>query len=69
MIKTETDLVKLTARQREVLIAFVRQLSKAEVARLSHIAKGTTNFDAVALLHAVGGLKRLKTRWMRRSCG
>jgi len=52
MIKTEADLDKLTPRQREVLIALVRQLSKAEVARVSHLAKGTTNFDAASLLHA-----------------
>ena len=36
----------------EVLIALVRQLSKAEVARLSHIANGITKFDAAALRHA-----------------
>ena len=55
MIKTEADLDKLilTPRQREVLIALVRQLSKAEVDRVvSHLAKGTTNFDAASLLHA-----------------
>ena len=52
MIKTEADLGKLPPRQREVLIALVRQLSKAEVARLSHLAKGITNFDAASLLHA-----------------
>ena len=52
MIKTEADLDKLTPRQREVLIALVRQLSKAEVARISHLAEGTTNFDAASLLHA-----------------
>ena len=52
MIKTEADLDKLTPRQREVLIALVRQLSKAEVARISHLAEATTNFDAASLLHA-----------------
>lgn len=53
MIKTEYDLLKLTTRQREVLIALVRQLSKTEVARLSHVAARTTKFDTAALLHVV----------------
>ena len=52
MIKTEADLAKLTARQREVLIAVVRQLSKDKVARFSQIAEDTTNIDAEALLQA-----------------
>lgn len=59
MIKTEADLAKLTPRQREVLMALVRQLSKAEVGRLSRIAEGTTNFDAAALLHAYAITKRV----------
>jgi DNA-binding CsgD family transcriptional regulator len=62
MIKTENDLVKLTVRQREVLLALVRQLSKAEVARLSHLAKGVTNFDAAALLHRVEVLRHVVER-------
>ena len=48
MIKTEAALAKLTARQREVLIAVVRQLSKDKVARFSQIAEDTTNIDAEA---------------------
>ena len=59
MIKIEADLAKLTARQREVLVALAWQLSKAEVAQLSHIAEGTTNFDAAALLHTVEVLRRV----------
>ncbi len=50
MIKTEADLAKLTARQREVLVALVRNLSKEKATRSSQIAKATTNIDAVALL-------------------
>ena len=52
MIKTEADLAKLTARQCEVLIAVVRQLSKDKVARFSQIAEDTANIDAEALLQA-----------------
>lgn len=49
MVKTEADLAKLTARQREVLTAVVRQLSKDKVARFSQIAEDTANIDAAAL--------------------
>ena len=35
---TETDLAKLTHRQREVLTALAQQLSSDEVARFFHIA-------------------------------
>lgn len=52
MIKTEADLAKLTARQREVLTAVVRKLSKDQVARFSQIAEAKTNIDAAALLQA-----------------
>ena len=53
MIETEADLAKLTARQREVLIAIVRQLSKEKATRFSQIAETTANIDAEALLQAV----------------
>ncbi|MFO1100094.1 MAG: hypothetical protein U1E81_17945 [Xanthobacteraceae bacterium] len=33
MIKTEADLAKLTVRQREVLVALVRNLSKEKAGR------------------------------------
>ena len=38
---TEVDLTKLTPYQREVLIAFVRPLSKNEVVRLLQIVEAT----------------------------
>lgn len=62
MIKTEADLAKLTDRQREVLMALVRQMSKAEIARFSHIAERTTNFDAAALLHACATAQEVHSR-------
>jgi hypothetical protein len=52
MIKTEADLAKLTARQREVLTAIARQLSKEKVSQLLQIAEATANIDAEALLQA-----------------
>jgi DNA-binding CsgD family transcriptional regulator len=62
MIKTEADLAKLTDRQREVLMALVRQMSKAEIARFSHIAERTTNFDAAALLHPCAIVQEVHSR-------
>ena len=53
MIKTEADLAKLTVRQREVLVALVRNLSKEKATRFSQIAETTANIDAEALLQAV----------------
>ena len=52
MIKTEADLAKLTARQREVLTAIARQLSKEKVSQLLQIAETTANIDAEAPLQA-----------------
>ena len=40
-MRTEVDLTKLTPRQREVLTAFVRPLSKNEVMRLLQIVEAT----------------------------
>ena len=52
MIKTEADLAKLTARQREVLTAIVRQLSKEKASQFMDIAEAITDIDAVTLLRA-----------------
>lgn len=52
MIKTKADLAKLTARQREVLTAVVRQVSKERASQFLDIAEATTKIDAVALLRA-----------------
>ena len=40
-MRTEVDLTKLTPRQREVLTALVRPLSKNEVMRLLQIVEAT----------------------------
>ena len=52
MIKTEADLAKLSHRQREVLTALARQLSKDKVAQLSRTAEGIAKIDAKGLLRA-----------------
>ena len=52
MVKTEADLAKLTARQREVLTAVVRQLSKDKISQFLHLGVATANIDAEALLQA-----------------
>ena len=41
-MRTEVDLTKLTPRQREVLTALVRRLSKSEAARLLQVVEATT---------------------------
>ena len=40
-MRTHVDLKKLTPRQREVLIALVRSLSKNELLRLLQVVEGT----------------------------
>lgn len=52
MIKTQADLAKLTVRQREVLVALVRNLSREKATRSSQIAEATASIDAEALLQA-----------------
>jgi N-acetylmuramic acid 6-phosphate (MurNAc-6-P) etherase len=52
MIKTKADLAKLTARQREVLTAIARQVSKEKASQFLDVAEATTKIDAVALLRA-----------------
>jgi hypothetical protein len=46
-MRTEVDLTKLTPYQREVLIAFVRPLSKNEVVWLLQIVEATTPLAGV----------------------
>ena len=41
-MRTDVDLTRLTPRQREVLTALARRLSKNEVVRLLQIVKATT---------------------------
>jgi hypothetical protein len=57
MIKSQYDLLLLTPRQREVLVALVRQLSKAEVAQFSHVTDRIAKFDTAALLHMVEAMR------------
>ena len=51
---TEVDLTKLTPRQREVLTALVRRLSKNEAARLLQVVEATTR--------SVGGISEATKR-------
>ena len=44
-MRTEVDLTKLTPRQREVLTALARRLSKSEVEQLLHLVQVTTPSD------------------------
>ena len=62
MIKTEADLAKLTARQREVLEAIARQLSKDKVSLFLDIAEAATNIDAEALLQAYATVQEVLSK-------
>ena len=56
-----------SARQREVLTAIARQLSKDKVSQFLHVAEATTNIDAEALLQRLRYRARAlsKTRKLR----
>jgi len=62
MIKTEADLAKLTVRQRKVLTAIARQLSKEKVSQLLQIAEDTANIDAAALFQAYATVQEALSR-------
>lgn len=54
IISGEADLLKLTARQREVLSLIAHGMSNKEIARALHIAEATTKIHTAALLRALG---------------
>lgn len=53
-LSTEADLLKLTARQREVLCLLAHGRSNKEIARALDIAEATTKIHMAALLRALG---------------
>jgi len=57
-LSTETDILKLTKRQREVLSLLARGLSNKEIARALAIAEATTKIHMAALLRGLGARNR-----------
>ena len=57
-ILTEADVLKLTKRQREVLMLLAHGLSNKEIARTLAIAEATTKIHMAALLRALGARNR-----------
>jgi len=55
---SETDLLRLTPRQREVLSYLARGMSNKEIARALHIAEATAKVHAAALLRILGARNR-----------
>ena len=62
MIKTEADLAKLTARQREVLTAIARQLSRDNVSQPLDVAAATANIDAEALVQTCATVQEVLSK-------
>ena len=62
-LSTETDVLKLTKRQREVLTLLARGLSNKEIARALAIAEATTKIHLAALLRALGVRNRTEAAY------
>ena len=60
---TETNFLKLTKRQREVLQLLARGLSNKEIARALEIAEATTKIHMAALLRALGARNRTEAAY------
>ena len=68
-MRTEVDLTRLTPRQREVLTALVRPLSKNEVERLLQIVEAATRSGVViseAVKQAVDRAKKAVIEELKR---
>ena len=68
-MRTEVDLTKLTPRQREVLTALARRLSKNEVERLLQIVEAATRSGVViseAVKQAVDRAKKAVIEELKR---
>ena len=63
-LSTETDISKLTKRQREVLQLLARGMSNKEIARALKIAVATTKIHMAALLRAFGARNRTEAAYI-----
>lgn len=62
-LSTEADLLRLTKRQREVLLLLARGVSNKEIACALGIAEATTKIHAAALLRALGVRNRTEAAY------
>jgi DNA-binding NarL/FixJ family response regulator len=62
-LSTEVNLLKLTKRQREVLLLIARGKSNKEIARALDIAEATTKIHMAALLRALGVRNRTEAAY------
>jgi len=62
-LSTESDLSKLTKRQREVLQLLARGMSNKQIARALKIAEATTKIHMAALLRALGARNRTEAAY------
>jgi DNA-binding NarL/FixJ family response regulator len=62
-LSTRADLLKLTKRQREVLLLLARGKSNKEIARALEIAEATTKIHMAALLRALGVRNRTEAAY------
>jgi DNA-binding NarL/FixJ family response regulator len=62
-LSTRADVLKLTKRQREVLLLLARGKSNKEIARVLEIAEATTKIHMAALLRALGVRNRTEAAY------
>ena len=63
-VTVRAERLKLTPRQNEILPMLAQGMSNKEIARLLHIAEGTTKIHTAALLRALGARNRTEAAFL-----